>query len=301
MIEVLAEIALGNLLPEILVGGRHHSYIDCYILVAADLGELVLLQHAEDLGLGRQRHVAYLIQEKSAAVSLLKLALVLLLRSGERAFLVTEKLALDKLARDGRAVYLDERHRRAVALLVQPTGHQLLARTVGTGDKHPRVRRCHPVYHILDTDYGGRLAYDLLHSSHLLLESLGLADQRTLVRGIFQSNKYPVQVQRFLNEIIRSLLYALHRSIYGAVTGNHHYRSFVSALGQFVQHLHSVHARHLDVAEYHIEIAGRSGLKSRRAVLGQRYLVPLELQYLLECIADTPLVIYNENLHNSPI
>ena len=196
MIEVLAEIALGNLLPEVLVGGRHHSYIDCYILVAADLCQLVLLQHAEHLGLGRQRHVTYLIQEKSAAVSLLELALVLLLRSGERAFLVTEKLTLDKLARDGRAVYLDERHRRAVALLA---------------------------------DYGGRLAYDFLHSSHLLLESLGLADQRTLVRGIFQSNKYPVQVQRFLNEIIRSLLYALHRSIYGAVTGNHHHRGLVAA------------------------------------------------------------------------
>ena len=167
----------------------------------------LLLQHAEDLGLGREGHVAYLVEEEGAAVGLLELALMLFLGPGEGALLVTEELALYKLAGDGRAVDLNKGHRSPVALFVQPSGHQFLTGSIGTCDEHPGVGRGHPVYHVLDTDDGRRLADNLLHPADLLLEDLGLADEGALVRSIFQSNQYPVQVQRLLNEVECTLLF----------------------------------------------------------------------------------------------
>ena len=154
VVEVLAEVALLYLLLQVLVRGGHYPYVDCYVLVAADLGQFVLLQHAEDLGLGRKGHIAYLIEKESAAVRLLELALVLLLRPGESPLLVTEELALYQLARNSRAVDLDERHGRTVALFMQPPGHQFLTRTVGACNEHPGIGRGHAVDHILDADDG---------------------------------------------------------------------------------------------------------------------------------------------------
>ena len=189
MVEVLAEVAFLDFLLQILVGGGHDPDIHGDVLVAADLGQLVLLQHAEDLGLGREGHVAYLVQEESAAVGLLELALMLFLSPGEGALLVTEELALYQLAGDGRAVDLDERHRSPVALLVQPSGHQFFSGTIGTCDEHPGVGRGHPVYHVLDTDDGRRLADNLLHPADLLLEDLGLADEG-VISILFRSSGF---------------------------------------------------------------------------------------------------------------
>ena len=107
MVEVLAEALLLYLLTQVLVGGRNHPHVHIYVLVAADAREFLLLKHAQHLGLGRKGHIAYLIEEKGSAVGLLELALVLLDRRGERALLMTEKLALDKLRRNGGAVHFD--------------------------------------------------------------------------------------------------------------------------------------------------------------------------------------------------
>jgi hypothetical protein len=66
------------------------AHVGAHRLVAADPLETLLLEHARDLRLGRQRHVADFVEEKSAAIALLELTDVLAVGPGEGALLVAE-------------------------------------------------------------------------------------------------------------------------------------------------------------------------------------------------------------------
>ena len=76
---------------------------------AAEPLELALLQHAQELRLRRQAHLADLVEEQHAAGGQLDLARLGLLRAGERAALVAEELRLEQLLGQRRAVQRDER------------------------------------------------------------------------------------------------------------------------------------------------------------------------------------------------
>ena len=81
----------------------------CDRLRAADARHDAVLQHAQHLRLRGEAHVADLVEEQRAAVGLLELPGAIGDRAGERALHVAEQLALDQLARNRRAVHLDER------------------------------------------------------------------------------------------------------------------------------------------------------------------------------------------------
>ena len=63
---------------------------------AAEPLELALLQHAQQLDLRGQLHVADLVEEQRAALRELEPALLAILRAGERALLVAEQLRFDQ-------------------------------------------------------------------------------------------------------------------------------------------------------------------------------------------------------------
>ena len=65
--QVLAEPAGGDLLRQVAVGGRDDAGVGAEGLGPADALELALLEDAEDLGLGRQRQLADLVEEDGAA------------------------------------------------------------------------------------------------------------------------------------------------------------------------------------------------------------------------------------------
>src|SRR6185312_7260640 len=93
-------------------------------------------------------------------------------RTGERALLVTEQLALDQLGRDRGAVELHERAIRALGVLVDRARDQLLAGAVLSGDEHAaaRWRRL------------GDLVEDRLHRA-ALADHREVATQQALVLG----------------------------------------------------------------------------------------------------------------------
>ena len=74
VVEILAELAVGDQLLEIAVGRRHHAHVDLDRLGAADALELALLQHAQQLDLHVERQVADLVEEQRAAVGQLEAA-----------------------------------------------------------------------------------------------------------------------------------------------------------------------------------------------------------------------------------
>lgn len=141
VVEVLAEVAAGDLAAYVLVCGGDDAYVHREVLVAAHAADLVLLKRAQHLGLRRERHVAYLVHEERTAVGLFELALALSYGGCEGTLLVSEKLALDKLRWYGRAVHLDEGGAGAGALLVEPARHELLSRAVLARDQDTGIRR----------------------------------------------------------------------------------------------------------------------------------------------------------------
>ena len=109
VVEILAELALGDQLLEVAVGRRDHAHVDVDGLGAADALELALLQHAQELDLHLQRQVAALVEEQRAAVGQLEAPGAPRHRAGEGALLVAEQLALEHARRQRRAVDAHER------------------------------------------------------------------------------------------------------------------------------------------------------------------------------------------------
>ena len=79
---------------------RDDAHVDRNRLRRADRPHLAFLQHAQELDLQRQRHVADLVEQKRAAVRGLEQALVRLHGARERAARVPEQLGLEELRRE---------------------------------------------------------------------------------------------------------------------------------------------------------------------------------------------------------
>src|SRR4029077_15789161 len=136
MIEVLAGEPAADPLLQVLVARRDDAHVDVDRRLAADAVELALREHAQEPRLQRQRHVADLIEEERAAIRLLEASAPLRIRSREGAALVSEKLGLEKVGRNGGSVEGDERAAGARAVLVQGAGDELLAGAGFAGDEH---------------------------------------------------------------------------------------------------------------------------------------------------------------------
>lgn len=100
----------------------------CTVSASTHALELPLLEHAEELGLGGERHVADLVEQERAAVGLFEQArLAALAGAGEGAVHVAEQDRLDQLGGHGRTVDGDERLMRPGAAAVDRLGEELLA------------------------------------------------------------------------------------------------------------------------------------------------------------------------------
>ena len=102
VVEILAELALGDQRLEVAVRGRDDPHVDLDGLAAADPLELALLQHAQQLDLHVERQVADLVEKQRAAVGQLEPAGPTRHRAGERPLLVAEQLRLEHARRPGR-------------------------------------------------------------------------------------------------------------------------------------------------------------------------------------------------------
>ena len=72
--------------------------------IAAEALEAPLLEHAQQLGLRHQRHVADFVEEQRAAVGQLEAAGLAIVRAGERALFVAEDFRLEQAVGQRRAV-----------------------------------------------------------------------------------------------------------------------------------------------------------------------------------------------------
>src|SRR5438105_3267417 len=106
IIQIGPESALLNHGGQIAMCGSDQSNIDANRAAASKSFELAFLNHPQQLGLELQRNVADFIQQKSSLVRQLKPPDSLRQRTGERAFLMSEKLTLEQSRRNCSAVDL---------------------------------------------------------------------------------------------------------------------------------------------------------------------------------------------------
>ena len=165
VVEVLAELALLDRVLGILVGGGEVAHVDLDLAVPADPAHLAVLEHAQQLGLERDRHLGDLVEEERPAVRHLEAALALPDGAGERALLVAEDLALHQLGRDRGAVDGVKRRRGSPRQRVDGVGGDFLAGAALAGDQHRDVGGGHLADHLEDVAH--RLA-----GAHQLAEAL---------------------------------------------------------------------------------------------------------------------------------
>ena len=87
---------------EIAIRRRDDADVDLDRRRAADALELLLLEHAQQLGLKIEPHLGDFVEQQRSAVRALERAFDALDRAGERALLVTEQRALDQALRAAR-------------------------------------------------------------------------------------------------------------------------------------------------------------------------------------------------------
>src|SRR5262249_12742871 len=99
---------------------------------AADSMKFSVLEHTQELGLQRERHVSDLAQEARASVRHFQLALLQPVCAGECASLMSKKFVLKQRFREGDTVDDHQRHGLTRAPLVDGTGEEFLTRATFT-------------------------------------------------------------------------------------------------------------------------------------------------------------------------
>src|SRR3546814_8599162 len=94
--QVFAEFAVGDRSAKILMRRRDDAHIDLAHLAAADADDRPVFEHAEQLDLHVETHVADFVETVGAAVACLEIADAAGGGAGARAFFMDDELGLDR-------------------------------------------------------------------------------------------------------------------------------------------------------------------------------------------------------------
>src|SRR2546428_121787 len=294
IVEVLAEAPLLHERLEISVGRREHAHVDADRVGPAHALDRALLEHAQELRLELDRHVADLVEVERPPVGELELAELPLLRVRERAALVAEHLRLEERRRDRGAGHRHERAPGPAAVVVDRARDQLLARTRLPAEEHGDVARGVAPDRLVDILHARVPAVDRAELPHLLEPALELPHLlREPARGerpLGEEHEL-VEVEGLRQVVVGPTLHRLDRGVHRPV-GRHHDHGGVGAqLAEPRQHGEAVHARHPHVEKDEVERLGLEGLERAGAVLHRRDLVPRPPEPLLEDPAQAVFVV----------
>jgi hypothetical protein len=136
IVKVLAEAACIDFMFQVAIGGGDDANVDLAATGIADTFQFLLLQDAQQLCLHREWYFGDFVEKQRAAVSQFEAAKLILDRAGERAFHVTEKLALEQAVGYCTTIYLDEGMALSRTVVVDGPGDELLAGAAFSCDEH---------------------------------------------------------------------------------------------------------------------------------------------------------------------
>ena len=221
-VEILAEVALLDLLFEVLVRRRDHAHVDVHRLRRSQPLDLALLQHAQHLGLRLQAHVADFVEEDGAAIRLLELAHLPLGGARERSLFVAEQLRLDEVFGNRGAVDLHEALAAPRAQAMNRPRDELLADAALALQQHGRVRRCGLANRLFHLSQGRAVADHLVLRVDFLpkrtVGGLGAMARQLLLDALEQHRLR----KRLLDEPGGALVARLEGILRRAVARHHH-------------------------------------------------------------------------------
>jgi hypothetical protein len=126
--QVFAELAIGDCGAEILVRRRNDADVNGLDLAAADADDRPFFQHAEQLDLHVETHVADFVEKQRAAAARFEMADAAGMGAGEAALFMAEQFGFDEVAGNGAAVDRGKGLGSARAFVVDGAGDEFLAR-----------------------------------------------------------------------------------------------------------------------------------------------------------------------------
>ncbi len=296
--EVFAEVALGNLLFEILVGRGDQSHIDAQRLRAADRREQLLVERRQHLGLRLQAHVADLVEKQRAAVGALQHAGLLGRPSGARTVAIAEQLRLDVILGNCRAVHLNEDAVAAQAFGVNGARDQSLARARFAVDQHAAIGRCHQLDLLAQRLERHAFAGEHGADVELPLELDVLGAQPLRLDRIFEHDQRAVERERFLKKVVGAEFGGLDGGLDGAVaTDDDHLGPRLGReLMNVGEHVEPVAIGQPDVEQNHVVGCVLEQRQSLGRVGRRGHAVALFAQNLFERVADLFFVVDDQNV-----
>ena len=160
--EVFAEVPGGDRARQVAVARGDDAGVRGQRLVRAHAVVCPLLQDAQELGLQVERHFADLVEQERAAFGLLESSSAIRDGAGKRSAHVSEEFALQQCLRDGGAIHRDERGRSSVAVGVDGSGDEFLARPALAREQHGDVALRDAADGLVHVLHEGAVADDLV-------------------------------------------------------------------------------------------------------------------------------------------
>ncbi len=221
--EVLPESPGSDLLQKIPVRRGDEADVDLDHLLAADAGDLPLLEDAKKLHLHPERHLAHLVEKEAPPVGLAELPLLPPVGAGEGPLLVAEELRFEKGLGDRRAVEPDERAILPEAVEMDEPRDHLLARPRFAGDEDRRLRGGDLGGGVEEPGHGGGAADQVPPVEPLaeaFLQEAVLLLQMAVVHRPFQCEAELVEIEWFGQVVVGPLLERLDGRLHGGVGGH---------------------------------------------------------------------------------
>src|SRR5579872_7101992 len=273
--QVAAEGVLLDEIFEIAVRCHDDTHIDLNRLVAANPFNLAFFEHAQELRLHRDGHVADFVEEERSTVGLFEFAEVFRGRSGKGAFFMTEKLGFDQFGGDCGAIERDECVFAARRAFVDGTRDQLFARSGFTEDADARLAGSDAI------DLGNRPLHRGTNAQQLVLSQAGaefaiLRLQTRELHRVFERDEQLVGRERLFEKIHRAEFGRLNSHFNVGLSRNQDDRRLYPGLLQIFQEFDPRFTRHHDIGKNEIESFVADKIKRAGSVVADGRFVPRE-------------------------
>src|SRR5262249_12639620 len=280
--QVVTELPVGDVLVKIAVGGRDDPNVYFDLSGAANAVERARLQDAQDLGLKRQAHLTYLVQEQSPAARQFQQPELTLASPGKCARLIAEQFRFQQRLLNRGAAYVDERASMPRRKVVDSVGDEFFTRPRFAGDQHHCIRsgylahQRHKLLHLLAADDD---VWRLVLVIQPRLQDQVLPAKLALFIGLARHGLEFPNMTGLGQIVIRAKLHCLQRGFNGGVAGHAQNFRRLLLLAQVSQNVYSADAWHHYVKQCHVKFGLAGCLQCGLAVVDQRYLVsePREL------------------------
>ena len=302
VVKILAEHAGRHALLEVAVGGGDQPDVDLGVAVVADAPELLRLQHAQDLHLQRERHLADLVEEQRPAVGRREQAFAVLGGVGEGALDVAEQLVLEQALRDGGAVDHHERALVALRQVVDGARDQLLAGAALAVDRDGDVGRRHhgdALVEVLDPRGAADDDVALARAALVVaIDSLPVAGLAIAQRALDPQAQLGA-AERLGDEVERAQPHRLDRDLARIAAGHDDHARVNVPLVHLAQHVDPAHPRHEVVEQHDVEAAAvalriEHGVDRVLAVVERGHFCQAVAQHLPDLLGGGRLIIDDE-------